>query len=47
MTFPDFQGLMEWYQSYFAKMSLKAYIGGIGHHTTHGYLICIRFRTPY
>ena len=26
MTFPDFQRQMEWCQSYFTKMSLKAYI---------------------
>jgi len=39
MTFPDFQRLMEWCQSYFAKMSLKAYMGVYGYHTTHGYLI--------
>ena len=30
MTFPNFQRRMEWCQNYFAKMSLKAYIGGIG-----------------
>jgi len=28
MAFPNFQRLMEWYWNYFAKMSLKAYIGG-------------------
>ena len=27
MTFPDFQRLMEWCWNYFAKLSLKAYIG--------------------
>jgi len=43
MTFPDFQKLMEWCQSYFAKISLKAYMGVYGYHTTHGYLICIKF----
>jgi len=34
MTFPDFQRLMEWYQSFFTKMSLKACRGDIGvlHH---------------
>jgi len=26
MTFPDFQGQIEWCQSYFAKISLKAFI---------------------
>ena len=26
MTFPDFQRLIEWCQSYFNKMSLKAYM---------------------
>jgi len=30
MTFPDFQRLMEWCQIFFAKMRLKAYIGGRG-----------------
>jgi len=30
MTFPDFQGQMEWCRSYFTKMSLKAYIYKIG-----------------
>jgi len=39
MTFPDFQRLMEWCQSYFAKMSLKPYEGVYGCQTTHGYLI--------
>jgi len=29
MTFPGFQRLVEWCQNYFAKMTLKAYIGGI------------------
>ena len=32
MTFPDFQRLMEWCQSYFANMSLKAPIGVYGYH---------------
>jgi len=45
MTFPDFQRLMEWCQSYFANMSLKAPIGVYGYHTTHVYLICIKFTT--
>ena len=45
MTFPDFQRLMEWYQSCFAKMSLKAYMGVYGYHTTHVYLISIKFTT--
>jgi len=30
MTFPDFQRLMVWCQSYFTKMSLKACRGGTG-----------------
>jgi len=30
MTFPDFQRQMEWCQSYFTKISLKAYIWTIG-----------------
>jgi len=29
MTFPEFQRQVEWWQSYFAKMSLKAYIIGV------------------
>jgi len=45
MTFPDFQRLMEWCQSYFANMSLKAYMVVYGCHTTHVYLICIKFST--
>jgi len=45
MTFPDFQRLMEWCQSYFANMSLKVPIGVYGYHTTHVYLICIKFTT--
>ena len=45
MIFLDFQRLMEWCRSYFAKMSLKAYTGVYGYHTTHGYLICIKFTT--
>ena len=47
MTFPDFQRLLEWFQNYFAKMSLNANIGDIGYHTTRGYLTCIKFLTPY
>jgi len=30
MTLPDFQRKVEWWQSYFTKMSLKAYVQKIG-----------------
>jgi len=45
MTFTDFQRLMEYCQNHIAKMSLKAYMGVYGYHTTHGYLISIKFTT--
>ena len=47
MTFPYFQRQMAWCQSYFTKMSLKAYIYKIEVTYCPGYLMCNKFRTPY
>jgi len=45
MTFPYFQRQVEWCQSYFIKMSLKAYIvyRKLCYYTTQGYLMCNKF----
>jgi len=47
MTFPDFLKYMEWRQSYFTKMSLKAYKQKIGCYTTQRYLMCSKFCALY
>jgi len=43
---PAFQRQVEWCQSYFTKMSLKAYIKKYGYDTTRGFLICNKFWAP-
>jgi len=43
MTFPDFQRQMEWCQSYFTTMSLKAYAKDIWVLYYYGYLMCNNF----
>jgi len=47
MTFTDFQRRMEWCQSYFTKISMKAHDTMYGYYTTEGYLICRQFWTLY
>jgi len=45
---PDYQGQVEWCQSYFTKMSLKAYIyRKPGYYTAQAYLMCKKFWVPY
>jgi len=48
MTFPDFQRQMEWCQSYFTNIFLKASTyRKYGYYTTHGYQMCSKFWAPY
>jgi len=47
MTFPGFQRLMEWCQSYFTKMSLKACRRGTGVLQYPWFRICRKFETPF